>query len=79
MDIIWIVSAKYISDYSIMLTFNDGMHKRVDLKDHLNKPIFEPLRDKKVFAQFSMNAFTIEWDNGADFAPEFLYKIGTPA
>ncbi len=40
--------------------------------------IFEPLKDKALFAEFSLDKEleTIVWRNGADFAPEFLYQIG---
>jgi len=42
---------------------------------------FEPLRDPEVFAQVRVNSETgtIEWPNGADLAPEFLYEQGTEA
>lgn len=48
----------------------------VDLEEYLDKPIFLPLNDKTYFKNFKMNPFTIEWENGADFVPEFLYRIG---
>lgn len=48
----------------------------VDLEAYLDKPIFLPLNDKTYFKNFKLNPFTIEWDNGADFAPEFLFRIG---
>jgi hypothetical protein len=35
------------------------------------------LRDLDVFRKFALVGNTIEWKNGADFAPEFLYEIGT--
>ena len=30
------------------------------------------------FIQFGLTRVTIEWANGADLAPEFLYEIGQP-
>ncbi len=41
--------------------------------------VFEPPKELAVFKQVAVNheTNTIEWPNGADFAPEFLYKIGT--
>jgi len=49
----------------------------VDFKDELTGGIFEALRDPAYFRSFSFQAQfgTIEWDNGADFAPEFLYEM----
>jgi hypothetical protein len=37
--------------------------------------IFEPLKDKSLFQKVFVTSRTIEWPNGADFAPEFLFEI----
>jgi hypothetical protein len=37
--------------------------------------IFIPLKNIDYFKKFKLNPFTIEWENGADFAPEFLYNF----
>ena len=34
---------------------------------------------KEKFVQYGLTRITIEWANGADLAPEFLYEIGTAA
>lgn len=74
MENIWVTKAKHIKDHQIELEFNDGSSGIVDLKNHLNKPIFTPLNDITYFKNFKLNSWTIEWENGADFAPEFLYE-----
>jgi hypothetical protein len=33
------------------------------------------LLDKDLFRQVYVTSRTIEWPNGADFAPEYLYKL----
>ena len=68
--------AEYIRDYLLKVTFNNGDIKLVDLQDSLQGPVFEPLRDTIFFRQFSIHFNTVEWKNGADFAPEYLFKIG---
>jgi hypothetical protein len=68
--------ATYISDYQLKLKFNNNEVKKVDLKDELYGEVFEPLRDKQFFKDFFISHNTIEWKNGADFAPEFLFEIG---
>ncbi|WP_162054820.1 DUF2442 domain-containing protein [Pontibacter pamirensis] len=73
MENIWITKAEYIRDYHIELEFNDGSSGIVDLTNELNKPIYKPLNDINYFKNFTLNSWTIEWENGADFAPEFLY------
>ncbi|MCF8365031.1 MAG: DUF2442 domain-containing protein [Bacteroidales bacterium] len=71
-----IVKAKYLGDYKILLYFNDGVSKAVDLKHELNGKVFEPLKEREFFKNFYIKFNTIEWPNGADFAPEYLYQIG---
>jgi hypothetical protein len=67
-----------LDDYKLRLTFNDGVTKEVDLQDELYGEIFEPLKNIELFKQVAVNpdTNTIEWPNGADFAPEFLHEIG---
>ena len=68
--------AEYLHDYSIKVYFTDKTVKMVDLKNHLNGEVFLPLRKIDLFKEFTIPLNTIEWSNGADFAPEFLYEIG---
>ena len=69
---IHVVEARYVRDYSVWLRFNDGMCGEIDLSNELDGPVFEPLRDKELFKQFNIGYHTLAWENGADFAPEFL-------
>ena len=75
MDILKITNAKYLDGYKIRLTFNDGKVKIVDFEKLLWGEVFEPLKDIDKFKKFRLNPFTIEWENGADFSPEYLYNI----
>ena len=68
----------YQGDYKLALTFSDGVHKVVDLEPHLKGEAFGSLRDKDQFIQYALTPVTIQWANGADLAPEYLYEIGTP-
>lgn len=72
-----VTDAKYIDNYNIWLSFDDGADGTVNLKKHLNGPVFGPLKDINVFKKvtFSKELSTITWPNGADFAPEFLRDI----
>ena len=70
-----VTKAEYIERYKIRVSFNTGETGTVDLKDALWGPVFEPLKDPSVFRRFSVSdvLHTVCWENGADFAPEFLY------
>ena len=71
-----VIEARYIRGHRVWLKFEDGVEGEIDLSGELRGPIFEPLRDPKYFARFTVlpDLGTISWPNGADFAPEFLYE-----
>ncbi|MBI4673922.1 MAG: DUF2442 domain-containing protein [Chloroflexi bacterium] len=73
-----VLEVTYLGGYRLRLVFNDGVVKDVDLQDELEGQVFEPLKDIALFRRVTVNpdTQTIEWENGADFAPEFLYEIG---
>jgi hypothetical protein len=64
--------------YKLRLTFNNQVTQDIDLSTEIYGEIFEPLNDIEYFQQVFLNpeTKTIEWPNGADFAPEFLYELG---
>ncbi|MEI7899584.1 MAG: DUF2442 domain-containing protein [bacterium] len=77
---IHVTKVEYAEEYRLLVTFDDGMVKRVDLASELSGQVFEPLLNRVFFGRAVVNpdTGTIEWPNGADFAPEFLYDIGEP-
>lgn len=70
-----VIKAEYLNDYRIEVEFNIGFRNVIDLKDELWGKVFEPLNDLDYFKKFKLNPFTIYWENGADFSPEFLYEL----
>lgn len=71
-----ITDVDYKGDYKLNLKFSDGVEKIADLEPYLYGKIFGELRDMEKFTQYGLTRVTIEWSNGADLAPEFLYEIG---
>lgn len=73
-------SVQALDGYSLRLEFSDGAIKDVDLSHELYGEVFEPLKEIGFFRRVAVNpeTGTIEWPNGADFAPEFLYEAGRP-
>jgi hypothetical protein len=71
-----VVDARYLGDYKVWLEFNDGRKGVVDLADELYGDEFESLRDRDRFAEFVLDygLATIAWENGVDFAPDYLYE-----
>lgn len=74
-----ILDVDYLGEYTLKIKFSDGVVKIVDLKPYLTDEVFGELLDKEKFIQYGLTRVTIEWANGADLAPEFLYEIGTAA
>lgn len=76
----YVRDVKYLSDYKLLLSFEDGSLRQVDLLPHLDGPVFESLKDPDNFKTVHLNPDldTIVWDNGADMSPDFLYNIGVP-
>lgn len=72
-----VVKAEYLNDYRIKLWFNNQVVKVVDLANSLNVEVCRPLKDLEYFKRFTIKFNTIEWENGADLAPEYLYETGT--
>ena len=71
-----VVKAEYLDGYRIKLWFNNQVVKVTDLANSLNGEVFNSLKDVECFKRFSVKFNTIEWENGADFAPEYLYERG---
>ena len=69
-----------VSDYKLILTFEDNSMRLADLANELDGEVFEPLKNPAYFktVRVDPDLDTIAWDNGADMAPEFLYEIGVP-
>ena len=74
-----VVKAEYIDGYRLLLLFNNGERRIVDLSNSLKGTVFAPLKDINFFKRFSIKFNTVEWENGADFAPEYLYEISSAA
>jgi len=74
-----VIDAKYVKDYLVEITFNDGQRKMVDFAPYAKrKGVFSVLRNKAYFKKFFIDLNTICWPNGADVAPERLYELGMP-
>jgi hypothetical protein len=73
--ILHVTRAENVSDHRVHLWFNDGSDGEVDLSGMLDGVIFEPLRDVNFFKGFRLEGHTLVWENGADFAPEYLLEL----
>jgi hypothetical protein len=74
---VWVVRAEQKVGYKVYVEFNDGVNGIIDFKEILeNEPLefFKKLLDPEVFRTVHVDIDTLCWDNGLDFAPEYLYE-----
>jgi len=72
----WVINVELQEDYKIYIEFNDGLNGVIDFKDKLmtdHRDIIKELIDKDKFNAIKIERHTLCWDNGVDFAPEYLY------
>ncbi|GHV85816.1 hypothetical protein AGMMS50230_14240 [Spirochaetia bacterium] len=64
-------------DYTVYVEFNDGLSGVISFKEELEKDhreIIRELLDLEKFNTVKLGYHTLCWDNGVDFAPEYLYE-----
>lgn len=65
---------KPLSDYQLLLTFENGEKRIFDMEPYLDKGIYKELKDESKFKSVRVSFDSIEWCNQADIDPEFLYE-----
>jgi hypothetical protein len=72
----YVIKAELREDYRIYIEFNDGLSGIIDFKDKIttdHREIIRELVDKNKFNKIKVERHTLCWENGVDFAPEYLY------
>lgn len=66
-----------LPEWQLAVTFNDGSSGIVDISALVNGAdagVFEALRDPAFFATAYLDCGAVTWPNGADLAPDAMYK-----
>ena len=74
-----ITKAEYVKDHILRLTFKDGSVKLCDFLPLAQEGIFRKLKNLSYFKNFTLDPWTVDWNNEIGFAPEYLYEIGVAA
>ncbi|MDQ2088158.1 DUF2442 domain-containing protein [Herbivorax sp. ANBcel31] len=69
-----VTDVKPLSEYQLLLTFENGEKRLFDMKPYLDKGIYKELKDESKFRSVKVSFDSIEWCNQADIDPEFLYE-----
>ena len=71
-----VIAAEYMHDYPLKLTLKNGDIKLVDFTPLMQKGICKKLQNMNYFRSFTLDPFTVDWNNEIGFAPESLYERG---
>lgn len=75
-----VIAAKYLGEYKIEVTFEDGASGIVDFSKYLlDGGIFEKFKNMEFFKSFKINEElgVLTWGDEIDIAPETLYSEAT--
>jgi hypothetical protein len=67
-----------LSDFRLLITFENGERRIFDVKPYLGEGVFRELRDPTLFRSVHISFDSVEWANGADLCPEALYRASVP-
>ena len=59
--------------YRLLLCFDNGEHRIFDVTPLLDTGRFAELKNPELFKTVAVSFDTIEWKNGLDLDPEYLY------
>ena len=65
-------------DFSLNIVLDTGENRLLDMKPYLDFGVFKKLRDYEKFKHARVAFDTIEWDEGVDLDPEFVYEKREP-
>ena len=63
-----------MEDYILLLTFENGEQRYLDMKPYLHRGVFKELANKDLFNTAHLSFDTVAWKNEVDLAPEILYE-----
>jgi len=72
----WVVKMELRGGYDVYVEFSDGQRGVIDFQNKLmtdHREIIRELIDMDKFKKVRIERHTLCWDNGVDFAPEYLY------
>ncbi len=71
-------AVKALSDFRLLITFENGEERVLDVGEYLGNGVFRELSDLSLFQSAYISFDTVEWANGASICPETLYEDSVP-
>jgi Protein of unknown function (DUF2442) len=63
---------------ALLLQFNNGERRRMDVSPYLAYPVFERLREPGFFSLVQADHGTVSWPGGIDLDPDSVYVESVP-
>lgn len=77
-QMIVISEVKPLDDYKLLLKFSNGEIKIFDVSPLLEKSVYRPLKDLRLFNKVHIiYGYTIAWNDEIDMCPDSLYMDST--
>mgnify|MGYP000321362475 CR=1 FL=1 len=71
-------SVVYQGNFQLLVTFANDEVKKLDLKEYLKFPIYEPLREEAFCKTVRAVDGVLQWDDFIDLDPDTAYLESTP-
>ncbi|NUM46035.1 MAG: DUF2442 domain-containing protein [Anaerolineales bacterium] len=73
-----IIAVKPLKNYRLLVSFRNGVQKIYDCSDLLEKPVFQPLKDKAFFkaVRVDQGGYGIRWSDEVNLAEAELWVNG---
>ncbi len=79
MDLLHIIRAEYLHDYTLKLSFSNGDVRVFDFSLVYDEGVLTKLQDIEYFKNYTLDGWTVDWNNEIGLAPEYLYAHSKPA
>lgn len=76
-EILTIINAEYIVFYVLRINFSNGQSRYFYFSTIYDSGVLQKLKDLNYFKNFTLDAFTIDWNKEIGFDPAFLLERGS--
>ena len=73
------VAVQALDDSCLLIEFATGERKIFDMRELLDLPVYQKLKNKNEFQKAHVRYGVVYWDDMTDLAPETAYYQGVPA
>jgi hypothetical protein len=73
-----LINVKSLDGFKLLLEYANNERRVLETEYWLSKPMYESLRNKKMFETVKVSGISIMWANGLDIAPDDLYEYSKP-